>query len=71
MKMKFKQVPKTDLDYVEIYAKKLKEHPEFFKQQKELIESQLSSSSALIKKRFSKGNFKEQARIYLKEIGYF
>ena len=67
--MKLKQIPKSDLDYIEIYAKKLKENPNFFKQQKELIESQLSSSSDLTKKRFSGENFKTQARDHLKEIG--
>jgi len=69
--MKLKQIPKTDLDYIEFYAKKLRENPEFFKQQKELIESQLSSSSDLTKKRFSKKNFKTEARVHLKEIGVF
>ncbi len=69
--MRLRQIPKTDLDYVELYAKKLRENPEFFKQQKELIESQMSSASALTKQRFSKENFKVQARAHLKEIGVF
>jgi len=69
--MKFKQIPKTDLDYVELYAKKLRENPKFFKQQKELIDSQMSGSSALTKQRFSKENFKAQVRAHLKEIGIF
>ena len=69
--MELKQIPKTDLDYIEIYAKKLRENPEFFKQQKELIESQLASSSDLTEKRFSKENFKTQARAHLKKIGVF
>ncbi len=68
--MNFK-VPKSDLDYIEIYARKLKENPELFKQQKELIESQLSGSSELAKKRFSEENFKANARAHLKEIGVF
>ncbi len=67
--MRLKKIPRTDLEYVEFYAKKLKENPEFFKQQKELIESQLESSSSLAKKRFPKEDFKIQARIYLKKIG--
>ncbi len=67
--MKLKQIPKTDLDYVEIYAEKLKENPKFFKQQKELIDSQLIASSDLTKKRFSKENFKTEIRKYLLEIG--
>ncbi len=69
--MKLKQTPRTDLDYIEVYAKKLIENPKFFKQQKELIESQLSISSDLTKKRFSKENFKTQARAHLKKIGVF
>jgi hypothetical protein len=67
--MKLKQVPITDLDYIQLYAEKLKENPKLFKQQKDLIESQLLSGAALVKKRFSNGDFKTQARIHLKEIG--
>jgi len=62
-----KNKPKTDLDYVEFYAEELKKNPEIFKQQKELIESQLKSNSDLTKKRFSKKNFKSQVRDYLKK----
>ena len=67
--MKLKKIPKTDLDYIVVYAEKLKENPKFFKQQKELIETQLSSSAALAKQRFSKENFKTEVRAHLKEIG--
>jgi len=67
--MKLKQIPKTDLEYVEIYAEKLKENPKFFKQQKELIDSQLINSSALIKQRFSKENFKARIRDNLRKLG--
>jgi len=67
--MKLKQIPKTDLDYVEIYAENLKNNPKFFKQQKKLIESQLKSSSELTKKRFPKENFKITMRAHLKKIG--
>jgi hypothetical protein len=66
--MKIKQIPKTDLDYVEIYAEELKKNPEFFKQQKELIDSQLIASSELSKKRFSGKNFKEKVRAYLRSL---
>lgn len=69
--MGLKQKPKSDLDYIEIYAKKLRENPALFKQQKELIESQLSSSSEITKKRFPKENFKSQVRIHLKKIDLF
>ncbi len=67
--MKLKQIPKTDLDYVEIYARKLKENSKFFKQQKKLIESQLKSSSQLAKQKFPKENFKITMRNHLKKIG--
>ncbi len=66
--MKFQKVPKTDLDYVKLYAEELKKNPKFFKQQKELIDSQLIANSDLTKKRFSKKNFKTQIRNYLREI---
>jgi len=66
--MKFQQVPKTDLDYVELYAKELKKNLKFFKQQKQLIDSQLIASSDLTKKRFSKENFKAQIRNHLRDI---
>lgn len=60
-------IPKTDLDYVEHYAAKLKENADFFKQQKLIIESQLHSSTMLFKGMFGKGKqFKINARKYLK-----
>lgn len=58
----------NDLDYVELYAKKLKEDNRFFEQQRELIENQMKASSSLFKNMFGK-NFKENARKYLKEVG--
>lgn len=62
--------PKTDLDYIEFYANKLKKNKSLFKQQKMLIESQLHSSSVLFKKMFgAQKNFKNNAREYLKGIG--
>lgn len=63
-------IPKTDLDYVELYANKLKKDNSIFKQQKGIIESQLQSSSAIFKKMFGSGKkFRSQARGYLKEAG--
>jgi len=63
-------IPKTDLDYIEMYANKLKKDNSIFKQQKKIIESQLHSSSALFKKMFGSGKtFKINARKYLKDIG--
>jgi len=59
----------SDLDYVELYANKLKEDNRLFLQQKKLIESQLHASSALFKNRFGERNFKENARVYLRDVG--
>lgn len=58
--------PKKDMDYVELYATKLKNDNRVFKEQKELIESQLESSQSIFKKMFGKKNFKANARKYLK-----
>ena len=62
--------PRTDLDYIEFYANKLKKDNSLFKQQKILIESQLRSSSDLFKNMFGTQNdFKINARKHLKSIG--
>lgn len=61
-------IPKTDLDYVEFYANKLRNDNSLFQQQKILIENQLQSSSALFKKMLGT-NFKNNAREYLRRIG--
>jgi hypothetical protein len=58
-----------DIDYVKLYAEKLKNNPDLFRQQKMLIESQLHASSSLFNNMFSGKNFKENARKYLKNIG--
>ncbi len=63
-------IPKTRLDYIELYATRLKEDNSFFKQHKMIIESQMHSSSALFKKMFGTGEtFKTNARKYLKSVG--
>lgn len=61
-------VPKTDLDYVELYAKELKNNPELFEQQRKFIEAQIKASKELFLNKFG-NNFNEEARKYLKEIG--
>lgn len=62
--------PRTDLDYIELYANKLKKNNSLFKQQKMLIESQLHGSSDLFKKMFgTQKSFKINARKHLKSIG--
>ena len=58
----------ADLDYVRLYAEKLKEDNSLFAQQKKLIEAQLKGSSQLFKKMFGK-NFKSGARKYIRAIG--
>ena len=63
-------IPRTDSDYIEFYANKLKKDNSLFKQQKILIESQLHGSSDLFKKMFGTQNdFKINARKHLKSIG--
>ncbi|MDP2925407.1 MAG: hypothetical protein Q8N99_03480 [Nanoarchaeota archaeon] len=59
----------NDLDYVELYANKLKEDNSFFKQHKLLIESQIKSSKILFNNAFGKKDFKSNARKYLREVG--
>jgi len=64
------KVPVGNLDYVEIYAMKLRKDNSFFVQQKKLIESQLYGSSSLFKNMFTdRKDFKINARKYLKKIG--
>ena len=68
--MKNKTIPKTDMDYVELYANRLKEDNSLFRQQKMLIESQMHASASLFRNRFGKGKeFKINARKYLRGIG--
>lgn len=62
-------IPKKDLDYVELYAKKLKKDNRLFAQQKKLIESQMKSSSSLFANSFLDKNFKTNAREYLTKRG--
>ena len=62
------KTPVKDLDYVVLYAKKLKSNSSLFKQQKRLIESQMKSSREIFSKAFA-GDFKLNARRYLQGIG--
>jgi len=59
--------PKTDLDYIEIYAEKLKKDNRLFEQHRIFIESQLKASLSLFHNMFSESDFKKEARKYLKE----
>jgi hypothetical protein len=59
--------PKSDLDYVELYAEELKKNSERFKEQKKFIEAQLKASSTLFKNAFSGEDFKKNAREYLQK----
>ena len=56
-----------EIDYVELFANRIREDNSIFKQQKRLIEAQIKSSSSLFKNMFNK-NFKAQAREYLKKV---
>jgi hypothetical protein len=58
----------NDLDYVVFYAEKLLENNYFFRQQKMLIEGQITASKSIFKNKFKDRNFKDKAREYLKEI---
>jgi len=61
--------PKKDIEYVELYAEKMKRDNSLFKQQKMLTESQMNASRSLFKARFSDKSFEKEARNYLKKIG--
>lgn len=65
-----KKPPLTDIDYVELYASRLRVDKSLFNQQKILIESQLKSSREIFRNKFGQGeDFKKNARIYLKNLG--
>ncbi|MFH1787350.1 MAG: hypothetical protein ABH811_00985 [archaeon] len=66
--MKTKRIPIKDLDYIELYAEKLKKDSTLFSQQKRLIENQMKASRSFFANVFS-GDFKTNARRYLKERG--
>ena len=58
------------MDYVELFAQRLKEDKNLCQQQKPVIDSQLHRSWTLFGKRFGKGEeFKAKARAYLKGLG--
>ncbi|MBU0907072.1 MAG: hypothetical protein KKE05_02845 [Nanoarchaeota archaeon] len=60
----------TDLDYVRLYAEKMRRDNSLFEQQKVLIESQLQSSRSLFQNTFGIGaEFKKNAREYLRKVG--
>jgi len=60
---------KTNLDYVVLYARMLRENNKLFEQQKRLIEAQLKGSSSLFEGMFKGGDFKVGARRYLRGRG--
>ncbi|MBI2137867.1 hypothetical protein HYU12_05140, partial [Candidatus Woesearchaeota archaeon] len=51
----------SDLEYVELYAKKLKQDSRYFKQQKMLIDSQIIASRSLFRAMFAGSDFKQKA----------
>ncbi len=58
-----------NIDYVELYAEKLREDNSLFIQQKRLIEAQMHGSSSLFKKMYGGADFKQNARKYLRGVG--
>ena len=66
--MKLKFTPKTDEDYIKLYAESLKKNPELFKQQKMLIDSQIKASRSLFKTFGKEEEFKLNSRRYLRGI---
>ena len=69
MGIKMKKIPRTDLDYVKLYAENLRENPKLFEQQKMLINSQIKANRSLFKNFGKKNEFKLNARKYLKDLG--
>jgi hypothetical protein len=67
--MKFKKIPTSDEEYIEIYAETLRENSKLFQQQKNLIESQIKSSQSFFTNLFKGKNFKTESRKYLQERG--
>ena len=60
---------RTRMDYIKIYAEKLKEDNSLFRQQKMLIESQLQGSSQIFRSMLGDGDdFKQKARAYLRKV---
>ena len=64
-----KNPPITDLDYVKLFAQKLKENPSLFQDHKNFINSQIRTSQEIFLSHFGKKHFKENARKYLRKIG--
>lgn len=58
-----------ELDYVKLYAEKLKADNSLFVQQKLLIDSQILASRSLFSKILAFPGYKKQARRYLKGVG--
>ena len=52
--------PLKKIDYVKLYAKRLKEDNSLFKQQKIFIESQFHASHSLFKNMFAGQDFKQR-----------
>ena len=59
----------NNLDYVVLYAKKLRNDNRYFAQQKMLIDSQIKASKSFFQKKFEGKDFKAEARKYLRGIG--
>ena len=57
--------PITNNDYVELYARKLRDDNSLFIQQKKLLEAQFKGSASLFSNWFAGKDFKTEARKYL------
>jgi hypothetical protein len=57
-----------DIDYVKLYAEKMRTDNSVFIQYRKFINSQYRASSSLFKNAFA-GDFKNKARKYLKDVG--
>lgn len=60
--------PKKDIDYVEFYAEHLKMDNRYFEHQKTFIESQMRASRSFFSGMLE-GDFKANARAYLRKVG--
>lgn len=59
----------TSDDYVVLYAERLRDDPSLFAAQKAFLDSQYKASRSFFTALFAGGDFKEQAREYLRKTG--
>jgi len=60
----------SNFDYIDFYVQKMNEDPvNYFEQHKEFINAQIKGSNSLFSNMFKDGDFKIQAREYLRNRG--